>query len=495
MKNKILLLPVLLLAFACSQEELNLQDKQGAMSEALSCKTSGVTITVPPSGGDDTPALLQAFADAKEAGPGTVIQLLEGTYTIGMIEVHDFVGTFTGVGKGKTVITNLTCLPCEAQWEQNQLPALVKFVGGNLKLSKMTYRMQDGEPCTRGPLNDAIYGDIATLLVLADYSSNFVPETRKIIASLNNVEFIAGDDGGYGLFSSPGNVAMMVYCGSDMIFATDFMPLSFGHVTIQNCYFENAMCGPDFWAFDENSSVLVENCVLNECDQQIFMGAMLGSDVRFKNNLFKNGTLVDMYIEAWDWGYYPGIIPSHPTRYEITGNRFQSTAGEVSLFIRDQSRLQDPYGYPAAFAEIKNNLFSTCKGTLNYPNVYGFREGIAGIEALNLRDARIIGNKFFGSGDYGIMLDGDSASGAWAENISCLGNQFFNTNYEVGSIFLGPYSKNCMVAGSGTGIGTFVDLGTNNRISGPLVKKFNNYPRFSSPNKKLDFHMPAHHRN
>jgi len=104
---------MMLLFFACTKEDNFLSDPSSQADQLKSSHHKGVVIKVLPSGGDDTQALIDAFEAAKAAGPGSTVKLEEGTYTIGMIEVRDFDGNFRGAGKGKTILTNLCCLPCE----------------------------------------------------------------------------------------------------------------------------------------------------------------------------------------------------------------------------------------------------------------------------------------------------------------------------------------------------------------------------------------------
>ena len=57
-----------------------------------------------PSGGNDTHDIQKAFKAAVAAGPGSVVQLTAGHFTIDDMLVTGFKGTFRGAGKGKTVI-------------------------------------------------------------------------------------------------------------------------------------------------------------------------------------------------------------------------------------------------------------------------------------------------------------------------------------------------------------------------------------------------------
>jgi len=65
-----------------------------------------VFLTPSPSG-DDAAQIEQAFETAKEAGPGSIVELGEGTFTISRpITVLNFDGTFKGAGKGLTIVQN-----------------------------------------------------------------------------------------------------------------------------------------------------------------------------------------------------------------------------------------------------------------------------------------------------------------------------------------------------------------------------------------------------
>jgi hypothetical protein len=205
---------ILILLYSCSKELIE-PDQMGDLKD-LTCgkygpnKPHGPVFTVAPSE-DATQALIDAFEAAKEAGPGAVVQLLEGQYAIGIFEIHDFNGYFRGVGKGKSIITNIPELPCEECWLQDMMPSLMTFVGGDVTISDMTIHFQDGRPCAYGPINEALYGDLATTLVLADFTAKYVPPKRYIKGVVKNVDFIGGDDGGYGVWNTNNNVNMTVY--------------------------------------------------------------------------------------------------------------------------------------------------------------------------------------------------------------------------------------------------------------------------------------------
>lgn len=91
-----------------------------------------------PSGGDDTEAFKAAFAAAQLAGPGAVVLMEAGEYHLGFLEVYDFVGSFMGAGKDKTLVTAMNNLDGQAMKARNMQPDLVKFVGGEVTISNFT---------------------------------------------------------------------------------------------------------------------------------------------------------------------------------------------------------------------------------------------------------------------------------------------------------------------------------------------------------------------
>jgi hypothetical protein len=465
-------LMMLMFIAACTKEGLLSPDSlivPGGENTFIKNGHCGEVFTVKPNGYDDTENLIAAFESAKTSGPGSTVHLTKGKYIIGFIEVRDFDGYLTGEGKGKTLITNKPGLPCEAAWERNVMPALMTFIGGNIVISHLSFHLTDGEPCVRGPINDAIYGDLCSIVVLADYSSEYVPDNRHINGIIDNVDFIAGNDGGYGTYGTPGNVGMALYCGSDLMFITDFMPLTTGKFSVTNCNFENAMVGPDFWALDGNSEINVDNTSISGGAQQIFIGSLMGTKVSIKDNKFLNGTYIDLFIWGGDFGYFPGILPDKPTSYVIRGNNFHSSPGVVSLFMRDEYRTVNPEEVFPQLFDVNNNVFRTSDGDHSFPNTFGIAEGGMAIQAWNLRDATFRNNKFNGSGLMGALINGDEISGTYAEKVKLTGNNFTGTYYTDAAVYLGPYTRNCTVAGVSKD--NILDEGVNNTVIGTRPHK------------------------
>jgi hypothetical protein len=450
---------VLSLFTACTKDEFfpgNPEYDVSGENIALKNGYCDQVIFVAPNGSDDTYNLSQAFEQAKNAGPGSTVQLLKGIYTIGILEIRDFKGNFKGAGQGKTIITNREGLPCEEEWEKNLMPALLSFVGGNIVMSDMTIRLKDGDPCAFGPINESTYGDLCCAVILADFTTEYIPAVRNIKSEVRNVDFIAGNDGGHGTFGTPGNVCMALYCGANIGFPGDINPLSTGVFTISNCYFEQNVAGPDLFGLDERSKVYIENNTMNNGLMQFYAAGLMGSDVIVRNNKFRNALAADIWIDENDYEFYPNAYPKRRSRYYFTGNEFQSPSGVTSIYMTDYKRTLDPdYKFAQQF-NIKENVFRTEDG------------GIA-IQSMNSKDAIILNNKFLGTGTLGVMIDGDATTGTYAENARLLNNNFKNSRYTEASVYLGTFSRNCIVTGVKTD--RVVDEGVNNSIIGTKANK------------------------
>jgi hypothetical protein len=456
--KSLLLIACLTFIASCNKSDQLNEDLAGSLK---SSDHGGKIFKVAPNGTDDTQNIITAFENAKASGPGATVQLTPGTYTIGFIEIHEFNGFFKGAGKGKTIITNRPGLPCEEAFEQNILPSLIMFVGGKIKICDMTIHIADGDPCAPGPINDSFYGDLCCVIILTDYTANFMPDHRYINGTIDNVEFIAGNDGGHGTYGTNGNVAMAVFCSGNFLNQYDNnFPLTNGDITISNCYFKDNLCGPDFFALGEKSSVNVVNNVVDGGEdngfQSVFFAYMLGATVNVKNNLIKNSTYTDLTILQDDYGLFPDLTPpSKAGKFTIEGNVIQSLPGVIGIYMSDWFRTEIPGAAPTIF-DVKNNTIITGDNGI----------GILGEENKN---AKITNNKFHGTGTYGIAINGDETTNTFAEKNHLLNNDFRAAMYDEASVYLGPFSKENLVVG--VPASKVIDLGINNKITGSKVIK------------------------
>lgn len=335
----------------------------------------------------------------------------------------------------------------------------MRFVGGNVTVADLTFHLNDGNPCAEGVLSPQFYDELGSILVLTDYSGTYIPANRYIKGVIDNVDFIGGNDGGAGVYGTPGNVGMELYIGADWIYFQDFMPLSDMDISLTRCYFELGLVGPDFWGLSENSSAYIASNVMNNnMLAGAFLGFCLGSNCVVENNRFQNtATFADLYIDNNDMGYYTTApLPVKRTNFIIKGNKFQSLPGAISMYLSDFS-----YGnysennFPQLFNIVGNSITT--------------QEGGIAILGSNFVDAKIWNNRFSGPGAVGVSLDGTEATGTYAENNKIMGNNFLNATYTDGNVYLGPYTKNCMVVGVATD--KVIDAGVNNTIIGVKAQK------------------------
>jgi hypothetical protein len=138
---------------------------------------------VEPSGGDDTPAIMQAFDDAKAAGPGSVVQLCEGKYHLGFMEIREFNGSFIGKGKDKTVITMIDDLDVDALLSQGLNTVLIRFVGGDVCIKNMAVVTPFGN------LSSGSQYWIDGLIGLSAATVTYTSEKETIKGLVDNVAF------------------------------------------------------------------------------------------------------------------------------------------------------------------------------------------------------------------------------------------------------------------------------------------------------------------
>lgn len=113
----------------------------------------GNTITIQPTGVDDTANLQCAFETAVSTGPDSHVLLLTGDYYTAQIVVNDFQGSFTGAGIENSKIYNLPNLyvtPKDMYIEppsaDNPWPALISFINGDIVISDLAVLIVGQEP-------------------------------------------------------------------------------------------------------------------------------------------------------------------------------------------------------------------------------------------------------------------------------------------------------------------------------------------------------------
>ncbi len=185
-KLSYLLLFLVILATSCSRDDQINTGQNDQYSNAY-LKSAGPVFQVFDEGDDETDALLEAFALAQATGKGAVVELQEGTFEIGMIEVREFSGTLTGLGRENTIITNLEDITPDAALAAEKLPTLLSFIGGEVRVSDLTVKVSEI------PAWPELVG--MNMLLFSDYTSDFLPSKKHIGVTVENVEIIGLPDG------------------------------------------------------------------------------------------------------------------------------------------------------------------------------------------------------------------------------------------------------------------------------------------------------------
>ncbi len=429
----------------------------------------GVVIVVEPTGTDDTENILQAFADAEAAGPGTTIQLIEGDYYTGAMEIYGFHGTVKGAGTSKTIMNCFPGIPVEDQLNNNQCSAWWRMIGGDITLSDMTFKTPDGSLVKEGFLD--FYGkDLYTILIFNNYNDLYFHPDEFQKVEVTRVNFYGGydnpEDGGY--FKSDHNVLLGIWIGFDYWWPADGVsyPLTKGSYVINDCFFEHFVDAAEGFSLGEYASMVVENCVLNKNWWPLYFTANYNSDIVIKNNIFSNTETYGVNeIGIWDadFGYLGNtqILPLKPCRYTITGNTFHTTAPISAIATMDYWVYLGPEERMPLQLIIEKNVFNLA-------------EGSSGISLNNSQNALVRNNRFVGSCTTGIAVDGfndvDPENVPFATNALLLGNNFSRLTSSIANVYLGEKSKDCTVVGSKTD-GLVIDNGVDNKITG--MKKGN----------------------
>ncbi len=448
--------------FACTQEDVQVAQLDDELSKAG--KHTGPVFKVYPTSVDDTNNLIQAFTDAKAAGPGAVVQLMEGEFFTSVVEVHDFVGVFKGAGKQKTFLTALPDLPCAQYFNANTNSALIKFIAGDISLSDMTITIPDGFACSDE--EEPIYGrDLYAMVLFGDWSGTYMPENRYIKATVRNVDFYGGKDDGSGgsWWQMEWNTGLGIWYGADVWWTAD-APRTHGDLTIEGCYFD--FLGDGFEALGCGSGrVYTANNTFKDCMWPVYFADNINTTIEVLNSTFINSTGIDILIDEIDWEIFTYTPPSTRMKYNISGNTFSTYDGIVNVQINDYRHVQHPEEGLPLLSIVKNNKFKLGTGSV-------------GMMSPSSHDLQMRNNQFSGHGDAGVVLDRIDKDfygyfillGDYVENAVILGNNFSNATFDQAAVVLTEYTKNCTVIGGGLK-DNVINEGENNRIVNASLKK------------------------
>jgi hypothetical protein len=282
------------------------------------------TVTVEPSGGDDTMAIRQAFATCAAVGPGCTVRLAEGTFFTRQHVIEGFHGTFVGAGTDRTVIEPLTPLRVtDAEMvlmnhpsDEEPWPILFLFVDAHMTMSDLTFRVTDYEVTT--PWN--IYGmEITALATLVSLTGDDVRVDVKRIA-------MESDEGSFfGVSVINGIFVQGVLPGPSGGFG-DRPPFT-GTVTVRDSRF----LGPDGGVSIQNldgATVSVRDSAFDGVFS-LYLSDMNGSFIEIANN---DILAVDTAIVLAAGEFRQQTIP---TRIVVAGNTLRVAAGAQGVSLAD----------------------------------------------------------------------------------------------------------------------------------------------------------------
>ena len=351
------------LAFSCSKDSL-LDDGPGydRFPDKSACKVKDRVIKVYP--GDN---LATAFENAKALGKGSVVKLMPGVFKIGWTEIREFNGTFTGSGKGVSIITNLPDLDAAELTSLNKIPALITFIGGDVTVSKMSVQLSEGLDWL-GTVN-------MSMLLFSDYTADFVPAKRCINVNLDNIDLtglLIPDvelwPGGpkVGIPYTNFHGAMLV---PDKL--SDIVPITRSNINIivSNSSFENFDfglyahgCGRGNLAF----GILGKNTFSgNNCGLRV--NENIGVNVKIMNNTFNTpqyyGSCLDLNTgeEAYSGTKQFEDIGVNPGTYYVINNTF-NVSGWIAIGMMDTWRKVHTDNPTWMKMIIQNNTFNLSGG-------------------------------------------------------------------------------------------------------------------------------------
>jgi len=417
----------------------------------------GNTFIVDPTGGDDTANLECAFDAAAAAGPGSTVQLMDGTYSIGMIAVNEFHGSFVGSGKEQTTITTVSPLDCSGGW-----PELIAFRKG-IHVADMTFDISDPHPCQ--PWEHAFMGtrdDLAVIVTVVgqpigwaspDYDWS-IPSTVYANSSFENVAFRGANRDDPAI---PWSVSAPLAISGGVDISPDgigrFRPLRGVH-TVANCSFENAVFGIAAYGLESASVLVGGSGSTGNTFADVSIG-LWGLDNSNSSIEFSHNEVVDVapygtgVLAVQDAGPLVSSYPwPSPSQYLIRYNTLDVAGPVDAISIMD---------FGPAFGEG-----SKIHAVVSQNRIHLEDGEWGGVWGLGAQDVLVTNNRITGSGMAGIYF---GFQGLPSSGWTIIGNSVQNLESDVAAIWLGEDTSLCTVVG-GSNKTNVLDEGTDNIIAG-----------------------------
>ena len=387
------------------------------------------TVTVAPSGGDDTLAIRQAFLTCIAVGPGCTVRLTEGTFVTRQHVIEGFHGAFVGAGSDRTFIEPLAPLyVTDAEMvlmnhptDEEPWPILFLFIDANMTMADLGFRVTDYEVTT--PWN--IYGmQITALATLVSLTG----EDARV--DVERVAMESGEGTFFGVSVINGIFVQGVLPGPSGGFG-DRPPFS-GTVTVRDSRF----IGPDGGVLIHNvegANVSVRDSVFDGVFSLVVADAS-DSLVEIANN---DIATVDTGIEL-----VAGLFtqPTAPSRVVITGNTLRVPAGAQGVTLADEADV------PTLQVLLQGNVFELDGASAG---VGGFARGVT------VRD-----NLMRGTADAGVRIgalpagdaadaDEEAAAPSFADGWVVVGNDLTGLAAAMAAYVLTDGARDALVVCAG----------------------------------------------
>jgi hypothetical protein len=451
------------LVFSCSKDGMMNTDP---ITDQLSGNTTlmmcGNVVKVYP-GPNDTKTLTDAFSLAKTYGKNSVVKLMPGTFTISMIEVREFNGTFCGSGKGITMITNLPGLTPESNTLQNKLPALISFIGGDVKVSDLSVTQTEAL---------SLLGNMEmNLLLFSDYSADYLPDRQHIGVILNNIEVTGllqkdvtmwdGTVVDYYPYSEYNGVKL----APDVYKPIGNKLITRGNIdaNVSNSRFNNFWRGLYvFGCKSGNFNFGMEGSnVFNGNYQGLLVDENIGVQVNIKHNVFNipdetyNGIDVNCSEEHNCFEY----VLEEAGNYEISYNVF-NIHYSVGIGLWDSWRYEHPDNPKWIHMLCDHNTFNLTESGGYIGETYAMKGVVYSNNTITGNNA--LPCYWYIAGDWWVTADDPKYLLSVGEKSKIVNNNFQQKNFDI---YLDWNTQNNLFIGDLRNV-TFTDLGVNNKIIG-----------------------------
>jgi hypothetical protein len=323
MKTRFFLSVFLVLVFVATSALNTSTVLAGTVCDSDYVNLDGNTISVKPTGVEDTANLQCAFDLAVGAGPGMEVTLTEGTFYTAQIVVNDFHGGFSGAGAEKTVIHNVQEMyvtPADfilaPPSAENPWPSLFTFFNGAYTIHDLSI-LVIGTPTTPWtiwgwPLHPSLLFGIGVIgshadvvvrdIIVKGEVSTDNPDIQPWWANLFNGIYMWGLDGDTNPPIS-GSLLIERSIFGDMAYGTPVASLVDMSVTITHNIFTDNWLAMDGYDMERSTLVFAHNKVLQQhanpmprygvAFYNIALPEITGSTFLFKNNQFEGEIGID----------------------------------------------------------------------------------------------------------------------------------------------------------------------------------------------------------